>query len=158
MFRLKEGLNDYNYDMCGMVSYTISDKNIRYRRYSCPTSFVFDPRLSVFVFENIRICIRIRSYPYSNLNPNKNMKTNIILLIFVRIRSGYTPNHAPASIIPASVSLQHAHRSPSRECCCVPLPLAVITTEKLPRDVCPASLPHPFHPHIAATPASVVEP
>ena len=91
MFGLKEGLNDYNYDMCGMVSYTISDKNIRYRRYPCPISSVFDPRLSVFVFENIRICIRIRSYPYSNSNPTKNMKTNMISLISVRIRSDYTP-------------------------------------------------------------------
>jgi hypothetical protein len=87
MFGLKEGLNDYNYDMCGMMSYTISDKNIRYRRYPCPISSVFDPRLSVFVFENIRICIRIRSYPYSNSNLTKNMKTNMISLITVRIRS-----------------------------------------------------------------------
>jgi hypothetical protein len=92
MFGLKEGLNDYNYDMCGMVSYTISDKNIRYRRYPCPISSVFDPRLSVFVFENIRICIRIRSYPYSNSNPTKNTKTNMISLISVRIRSDYTPS------------------------------------------------------------------
>jgi hypothetical protein len=76
MFGLKEGLNDYTYDMCGMVSYMISDKNIRYLRYPCPISSVFDPRLSVFVFENIRICIRIRSYPYSNSNPTKNMKKN----------------------------------------------------------------------------------
>jgi hypothetical protein len=90
MFGLKERLNDYNYDMCGMVSYTISDKNICYWRYSCPTSSIFDPRLSVFVFENIRICIRIRSYPYSNSNLNKNMKTNMISLISVRIRSDYT--------------------------------------------------------------------
>jgi hypothetical protein len=52
----------------------------------------FDPRLSAFVFENICICIRIWSYPYSNLNSNKNMKTNMISLIFVRIRSDYTPN------------------------------------------------------------------
>ena len=74
----KEGLNDNNYDMCEMVSYTISDKNIRYRRYPCPISSVFDPRLSVFVFENIRICILIRSYPYSNSNPSKNMETNMI--------------------------------------------------------------------------------
>jgi hypothetical protein len=92
MFGLKEGLNDYNYDMCGMVSYMISDKNIRYRRYPCPISSVFDPRLSIFVFENIRICIRIRSYPYSNSNPTKNMKTNMISSISVRIRSDYTPS------------------------------------------------------------------
>jgi hypothetical protein len=93
MFGLKEGLNDYTYDMCGMVSYMISDKNIRYLRYPCPISSVFDPRLSVFVFENIRICIRIRSYPYSNSNPTKNMKKNMISLISVRIRSDYTPYH-----------------------------------------------------------------
>jgi hypothetical protein len=91
MFGLKEGLNDYNYNMCGMMSYTISGKNIRYRRYSCPISSVFDPALPVFVFENIRICIRIRRYPYSNSNPNKNMKTNMILLISVCIRFDYTP-------------------------------------------------------------------
>jgi hypothetical protein len=88
----KEGLNDNNYDMCEMVSYTISDKNIRYRRYPCPISSVFDPRLSVFVFENIRICIPIQSYLYSNSNPTKNMKTNMISLVFVRIRSDYTPS------------------------------------------------------------------
>jgi hypothetical protein len=91
MFGLKEGLNDYNYDMCGMMSYTISDKNIRYRRYPCPISSIFDPRLSVFVFENICICICIRSYPYSNSNPTKNIKTNMISLISVRIRTDYTP-------------------------------------------------------------------
>jgi hypothetical protein len=91
MFGLKEGLNDYNYDMCGMVSYTISDKNIRYRRYLCLISSAFDPRLSVFVFENIRICIRIRSYPHSI--PTKNVKANMVSLISVRIRSDYTPKH-----------------------------------------------------------------
>jgi hypothetical protein len=52
---------------------------------------VFDPRLSVFVLKNIRICIRIRSYPYLNSNPNKNIKTKMILLISVYIRSDYTP-------------------------------------------------------------------
>ena len=104
MFGLKEGLNDYNYDMCGMVSYTISDKNIRYRRYPCPISSVFDPRLSVFVFENIRICIRIRSYPYSNSNPTKNMKTNMISLISVRIRSDYTPTEEPLPLANGSMS------------------------------------------------------
>jgi hypothetical protein len=62
MFGIKEGLNDYNYDMYGMMSYTISDKNICYRRYPCPISSVFDPQLSVFVFvfEAIHIRIRIR--------------------------------------------------------------------------------------------------
>jgi hypothetical protein len=81
----KGGLNDYNYDICRMVSYMIFDKNIRYRHYPCPISSIFDPRLSVFVFENIHICIRIRSYPYSNSNPNKNMKTNMISLISIHI-------------------------------------------------------------------------
>jgi hypothetical protein len=94
---LKEGLNDYNYDMCGMMFYTISDKNIRYRCYLCPISSVFDPQLSVFVFENIRICIRIQRYPYSNSNPNKNMKTNMISLISARIRSDCTPMHKQKS-------------------------------------------------------------
>jgi hypothetical protein len=96
MFGLKEGPNGYNYDTSGMVSYMISDKNIRYRRYPCPTSSVFDPWLFVFVFENICICIRIRSYPYSNSNPNKNMKTNMISFIFVRIQSDYTPTYLPS--------------------------------------------------------------
>jgi hypothetical protein len=72
-----------------MVSYTIFDKNIHYRRYPCLISSVFDPQLSVFVFENIYICIRIRSYQYSN--PNKNMKKNMISLISVHIQSNYTP-------------------------------------------------------------------
>ena len=66
-------------------------QKIRYRQYPCPTSSVFDTQLSVFVFENIRICIRIRSYPYSNLNPNKNIKINMISLISVCIWSYYTP-------------------------------------------------------------------
>ena len=62
MFGLKEGLNDYNYDMCGMVSYTISNKNIRYRRYSIHDYLYLYSRTSVFVFvfEAIRIRIRIR--------------------------------------------------------------------------------------------------
>ena len=117
MFGLKEGLNDYNYDMCGMVSYTISDKNIRYRRYPCPISSVFDPRLSVFVFENIRIYIRIRSYSYSNSNPTKNMKTNMISLISVRIRSDYTHTAAAslsthACMMSWSPSMMILDRSP----------------------------------------------
>jgi hypothetical protein len=74
-----------------MMYYSVSDKNIRYRYYPCPISFVFDTHLSVFASENTRICIRIRSYPYSNSNPNENMKTNMVLVISVRIRSDYTP-------------------------------------------------------------------
>jgi hypothetical protein len=88
MFGLKEWIHDYNHDMCEMMSYTTSDK-VRYRQYSCLTSSVFDTHLSVFVSENIRIHIRIRSYPYSN--PNKNMKTNMISVISVCIRSDYIP-------------------------------------------------------------------
>jgi hypothetical protein len=93
--------------MSGIMSYTISDKNIRYRRYPCLISSVFDSRLSVFVFKNIRICIRIRSYPYSNSNPTKNMKTNMISLVSVSIRSDYNPTrganwvslaHSPTTI------------------------------------------------------------
>jgi hypothetical protein len=66
-------------------------QKIRYRQYPCPISSVFDTQLSVFVSENIRICIRIRSYPYSISNPNKNMKTNMVSVISVRIRSDYIP-------------------------------------------------------------------
>jgi hypothetical protein len=65
---------------------------ICYRQYPCPTSSVFDTHLFVFVSENIRICIRIRSYPYSNSNPNKNMKTNMISVISLCIRSDYIPS------------------------------------------------------------------
>ena len=69
MFRLKEWIHDYNHDMCGMMSYTISDKkfvtdNIRVRLvpYSTHTYSYLYPRTSVFVFvsEAIRIRIRIR--------------------------------------------------------------------------------------------------
>jgi hypothetical protein len=74
-------------------------KNIRYRRYPCPISSVFDPRLSVFIFANIHICIRIRSYLYSNSNPNKNMKTNMISLISVRIQSDYTPIYSRRKLL-----------------------------------------------------------
>jgi hypothetical protein len=72
------------------VLHDIWQKN-RYRQYLCPTSSVFDTQLSVFVFENIRIRIRIRSYPYSNSNLNKNMKTNMVSVISVCIRSDYIP-------------------------------------------------------------------
>jgi hypothetical protein len=80
MFGIKEGLNDYkNYDMCGMLSYMISNKNICYRRYPCPTSSGFYTRLSVFVSKNIPICNCIRSYP------NKNVETNMVSMISIRI-------------------------------------------------------------------------
>jgi hypothetical protein len=67
MFGLKEWINDYNHDMCGMMPYTVSDKkfvtdNIRVRLVTYST------QLSIFVSENIRI--RIRSYSYSNSNKN----------------------------------------------------------------------------------------
>jgi hypothetical protein len=94
MFGLKEWIHDYNHNMCGMMSYMISDKkfitdNIRVRLvpYSTHSYPYF-----IFVFENIRICIRIRSYPYLNSNPNKNMKTNMVSVISVRIRSDYIPS------------------------------------------------------------------
>jgi hypothetical protein len=69
MFVLKEWIHDYNHDMCGMMSYTTSDKkfvtdNIRVRLvpYSTHTYPYLYPRTSVFVFvsEAIRIRIRIR--------------------------------------------------------------------------------------------------
>jgi hypothetical protein len=69
MFGLKEGLNDYNYDMCGMVSYTISEKifvtdaiRVRLAPYSIHDYPYLYSRTFVFVFvlEAIRIRIRIR--------------------------------------------------------------------------------------------------
>jgi hypothetical protein len=36
MFRLKEWINNYNHNMCGMMSYTVSDKK------SLPTISVSD--------------------------------------------------------------------------------------------------------------------
>jgi hypothetical protein len=76
-----------NHDVCEMVSYTVPDKKINYRRYLCPTSFVFDTR-----YIHICICIRIRSYPCLNTNPNKNMKTHMVSIISIRIQSDYTYN------------------------------------------------------------------
>lgn len=70
----------------------ISNKHIRYRCYTCLTSSIFDTRLSVFVSENIYICIYIRSYPYSNLNPNKIMKAKMDAVISIYIRSNYIHN------------------------------------------------------------------
>jgi hypothetical protein len=66
-------------------------EKIRYRRYLCVTSSIFDTSLSVFASENIRICIRIQNYPYSNSNSNKNMKTKVVSVISIRIRCDYTP-------------------------------------------------------------------
>jgi hypothetical protein len=69
MFRLKEWIHDYNHGMCGMMSYTISDKKIvtdnicvRLVPYSTHSYPYLYPRTSVFVFisEAIRIRIRIR--------------------------------------------------------------------------------------------------
>jgi hypothetical protein len=69
MFGFKEWIHNYNHDMCGMMSYTISVKkfitdNIRVRLapYSTHTYSYLYPRTSVFVFvsEAIRIRIRIR--------------------------------------------------------------------------------------------------
>jgi hypothetical protein len=65
-------------------------------KYLLPTVFVSD--LSVFerwisasVTEIICICIRKYLYLYSN--PTRIMKTNMISLISVRIRSDYIPMH-----------------------------------------------------------------
>ena len=69
MFGLKEWIHDYNHDMCGMMSYMVSDKkfvtdNIRVRLVpnSTHTYPYLYSRTSVFVFvsEAIRIRIRIR--------------------------------------------------------------------------------------------------
>jgi hypothetical protein len=51
-------------------------------------------RLALHRSTTIRICIREHPYlySYSNPNPTKNMKTNMISLISVRIRSDYTPS------------------------------------------------------------------
>jgi hypothetical protein len=84
MFELKEWLNDYNNcDICGMISYMVSDINLL---LLCPTSLIFTTRLSVFASKNISICIHIRCYPYSHLNLNKNMKTNMVPVISICIR------------------------------------------------------------------------
>jgi hypothetical protein len=69
MFGLKEWIHDYNHDMCGMMSYTTSDKNfvtdnirVRLVLYSIHTYPYLYPRTSLFVFvsEAIRIRIRIK--------------------------------------------------------------------------------------------------
>jgi hypothetical protein len=67
MFGLKEWIHDYNHDMYGMMSYTVSDKkivtdNIRVRLvlYSTHSYPYLYPRTFVFVSEVIRIRIRIR--------------------------------------------------------------------------------------------------
>jgi hypothetical protein len=66
MFRLEEWINDYNHDMCGMMSYTVFDKkfvtdNIRVRLvsystrnypYLYPRTFVFVSEATVFEFES----------------------------------------------------------------------------------------------------------
>jgi hypothetical protein len=67
-------------------------QKIRYRQYPCVTNSVFDTQLFLFVSENIRICIRIRSYPYLNSNLYKNIKTNMVSVISVCIRSDYIPS------------------------------------------------------------------
>jgi hypothetical protein len=85
-----------------------------FRPYSRPNSFrgFKSVRIRIRIF-NIRYRIRIRIlklyiydvdipsypirhgwyYPYSNPNPDRNMKTNIISVISVRIRSVFIPNH-----------------------------------------------------------------
>jgi hypothetical protein len=91
MFGLKEWIHDYNYDMCRMMFYTVSGKKIVTNNICVrlvPYSTI-DTQLSIFISEKIRI--RIRSYPYSDSNPNKNIKTNIVSMTSIRIRSDYIP-------------------------------------------------------------------
>jgi hypothetical protein len=61
---LKEWINDYNHDMCGMMSYTVSDKKfvtdnicVRLVPYLTHSYLYLYPR--TFVSEAIRIQIRI---------------------------------------------------------------------------------------------------
>ena len=77
MFRFKEWIHDYNHDICGMMSYTISNKkfvidNIRVQLvpYSTHSYQYLYPRTSVFVFvsEAIRIRIRIRIKVKNSIN------------------------------------------------------------------------------------------
>jgi hypothetical protein len=67
MFGLKEWIHDYNHDMCGMMSYTVSDKkfvtdNIRVRLvpYSTHSYPYLYTRTFIFVSEVIHIRIRIQ--------------------------------------------------------------------------------------------------
>jgi hypothetical protein len=67
IFRLKEWIHDYIHDMCGMMSYTVSDKkivtdNIRVRLvpYSTHIYPYLYPRTFVFIFVSKVIRIRIR--------------------------------------------------------------------------------------------------
>ena len=57
MFRLKEWIHDYNHDMCGMMSYTISDKKI--------VTDNIRVRLVPYSTHSYRICIREHPYSYS---------------------------------------------------------------------------------------------
>jgi hypothetical protein len=62
MSGLKEWINNYNHNMCGMMPYTVFGKkivagNIRVHSthnnpYLYLRTFVFDPKLSVFKFES----------------------------------------------------------------------------------------------------------
>jgi hypothetical protein len=66
MFRLKEWINDYNHNMCGMMSYTVSDKKIvnddicvwLVPYSTCSYPYLYS-RTSVFVSEATRIRIWI---------------------------------------------------------------------------------------------------
>jgi hypothetical protein len=67
MFGIKEWIHDYNHDMCGMMSYTVSDKkfvtdNIRIRLvpYSTHSYSYLYSRTFVFISKVIHIRIRIR--------------------------------------------------------------------------------------------------
>jgi hypothetical protein len=47
-------------------------------------------------------------YPYSNLNPDRNMKTNVISVISVRIRSVFIPNCEVIVLVLLQSDLEHA--------------------------------------------------
>jgi hypothetical protein len=94
-----------------MVSYMICDKNIRYRRYPCPTSSVFDPRLSIFVFKNIHIYIRSRSYPYLNSKKYEN-KYNFIYSLRCSKGSHPARDRACTKEVVARVGLGFGRRCP----------------------------------------------
>jgi hypothetical protein len=81
MFGLKKWINDYNHDICGMMSYTVSDKKIvtdnicvqlvPYSTHNYPYLY---SRSFIFVFVSEAICIRIRityknKYGFSDIRP-----------------------------------------------------------------------------------------
>jgi hypothetical protein len=67
MFGLKEWIHDYNHDMCGMMFYTVSDKNfvidnicVRLVPYLTHNYSYLYPRTFIFVFVFVSEALRIR--------------------------------------------------------------------------------------------------